>query len=68
MFSNLISFPRINLLWWTNLGSMSKKKELLANMDHTLGMSTKYQGEPMQISWNLCLIQTKFASRGLGDN
>jgi len=23
-------------------------------------MSTKYQGEPMQISWNLCLIQTKF--------
>jgi len=25
-----------------------------------LDMSTKYQGEPMQISWNLCLIQTKF--------
>jgi hypothetical protein len=47
MFSNLISFPRINLLWWTNLGSKSKKKELLANMDHTLGMSTKYKGEPM---------------------
>ena len=23
-------------------------------------MSIKYQGEPMQISWNLCLIQTKF--------
>jgi hypothetical protein len=25
-----------------------------------LDMSTKYQGEPMQISWNLCLIQIKF--------
>jgi hypothetical protein len=25
-----------------------------------LDMSTKYQGEPMQISWNLYLIQTKF--------
>jgi hypothetical protein len=25
-----------------------------------LDMSIKYQGEPMQISWNLCLIQIKF--------
>jgi hypothetical protein len=47
MFSNPISFPRINLLWWSNLGLKSKKKEPLANVDHTLGMSTKYQGEPM---------------------
>jgi hypothetical protein len=68
MFSNPISFPRISLLRWTNLGSKSKNKEPLANVDYAFDMSTKYQGWPMQISWNLCLIQTKFVTRGLGDN
>jgi hypothetical protein len=65
MFSNPISFRWISLLRWTNLGSKSKEKEPLANVDHTLDMSTKYQGELMQISWNLCLIQTKFETCGL---
>jgi hypothetical protein len=40
MFSNPISFRRISLLPWTNLGSKSKEKEPFANVDHTLDMST----------------------------
>jgi hypothetical protein len=63
MFSNPISFPRVNLLRWTNSGSKSKKKESLANVDHNLNISTKYKGEPMQISWNLCLIHIFMARK-----
>jgi hypothetical protein len=56
----LISFPRIGLLWWMDLGSKSKSKNPWPIWIITLDMSTKCQGEPMQISWNLCMIQTKF--------
>jgi hypothetical protein len=44
MFSNPISFPRVNLLRWTNSGSKSKKKESLANVDHNLKYIYKVPG------------------------
>jgi len=60
-------FPMIGLLWWMDLGSKFKSKNPWLIWITLLDMSTKYEGEPMQISWNLCLIQTKFITYDLWD-